>query len=586
MNKARKNELYETPVFEDIREVISYAVVNYPNNIAFKIKEKAINEKTKKEEISYKNITYTQFQEHINSLGTAFINMGLKNKRIAIISKNRYEWVVTYVATLNGTGVSVPLDKGLPEEEIESLLQRSHADCVVFSSEYLEIMKKFKQKQSTEVSTFICMDKIEEEDNFLFLGDVIEKGKKLLAEGNREFIDSKIDNEKLASLVFTSGTTSASKAVMLSHKNIAANITAMRKAEKFFSTDVNMAFLPFHHTFGSTGILVFLNHGCTNVFCDGIRYIQSNLKEYKVSVFVCVPLLLEAMYKKIQKEIEKQGKRKLVKIAVPISNFLLKIGIDIRRKLFKDIIDNLGGSLRFIISGASAIEKRVAKGFNDFGILTVQGYGLTETAPVLCAENAIDIRYGSIGHPLSGIDMKIDNPNEQGIGEIIARGPNVMLGYYENEEATKEALKDGWFHTGDLGKVDKDGYFFVTGRKKNVIVLKNGKNIYPEELETLINKLPYVEESMVFGYPKDDDLVVSVKIVYNKDYIEKNYKGISKEELHKKIWEDIKEINSGLTNYKHMKKLIVTDEPMIKTSTQKVKRHEEIKKILENGEIN
>lgn len=580
MNKARKNELYETPIFENVREVINHAITNYPNNIAFKLKEK------KEEEITYKEITYTEFQENVNSLGTAFINMGLKDKKIAIISKNRYEWVVTYLATLNGTGVAVPLDKGLPEEEIESLLQRSHADCVVFSDEYLEIMKKFKENKSTQVKIFICMDKFEKkEDDFIFIGEVIERGRKLLAEGNREFIDSKIDNEKLASLVFTSGTTASSKAVMLSHKNIAANITAMRKAEKFLSTDVNMAFLPFHHTFGSTGILVFLNHGCTNVFCDGIRYIQNNLKEYKVSVFVCVPLLLEAMYKKIQKEIEKQGKKKIVKIGVAISNFLLKIGIDIRRKLFKDVIDNLGGSLRFIISGASAIDKKVAKGFNNFGILTVQGYGLTETAPVLCAENAIDIRYGSIGHPLSGIDMKIYNPNEKGIGEIIAKGPNVMLGYYENEEATKEVIKDGWFHTGDLGRVDKDGYFFITGRKKNVIVLKNGKNIYPEELETLINRLPYVEESMVFGYPKDDDLVVSVKIVYNKDYIEKNYKGLSKEELHKVIWEDIKEINLGLTNYKHMKKLIITDEPMIKTSTQKVKRHEEIKRILENKEI-
>ena len=591
MKKARMNELYETPVFEDIREVISYAVTNYPNNIAFKIKE-YVNEKTKK--ASYKEITYTQFQNDVNCLGTAFINMGLKDKRIAVISKNRYEWVVTYVATLNGTGITVPLDKGLPEEEIESLLQRSYADCVVFSSEYLEVMNKFKQKKSTQVSTFICMDPIEKNtigkennnqyNDFLYLGEVIEKGAKLLEEGNREFLDAKIDNEKLASLVFTSGTTSASKAVMLSHKNIASNITAMRKAEKMLSTDVNMAFLPFHHTFGSTGILMFLNHGCTNVFCDGIRHIQENLKEYKVSIFVCVPLLIEAMYKKIQKEIEKQGKKKIVKIGVVISNFLLKFGIDIRRKLFKDIIDNLGGSIRFIISGASAIDKKVAKGFNDFGILTVQGYGLTETAPVLCAENAIDIRYGSIGHPLSGIQMKIDNPNEQGIGEIIAKGPNVMLGYYENEEATKEVLKDGWFHTGDLGKVDKDGYFFVTGRKKNVIVLKNGKNIYPEELEILINKLPYVEESMVFGYPKDDDLVVSVKIVYNKEYVDKNYKGISKEDLHQKIWQDIKEINNGLTNYKHMKKLIITDEPMIKTSTQKVKRYEEIKKILENKE--
>lgn len=576
MSKIKNKELYETPVFKNVREVMGNAFTNYPNNIAFKIKER---QDSKKEQVKYKEITYKMFQEDINALGTAFIDMGLKDKRIAVISKNRYEWILTYIATLNGAGVSVPLDKALPEDEIESLLQRSYADCVVFSDEHLEIMKRIQEKKSTKVSKFICMDKVQGED-IIFLGDVIEKGKKLISEGNKEYINAEIDNDKLASLVFTSGTTSASKAVMLSHKNIASNITMMRKTEKMFSTDVNMAFLPFHHTFGSTGILMFLNHGCTNVFCDGIRHIQNNLKEYGVSVFVCVPLLIESMYKKIEKEIEKQGKKKLVKIAVPVSNFLLKFGIDIRRKVFKDIINNLGGKLRFIISGASALDKRVAKGFNDFGILTVQGYGLTEASPVLAAENVACIRYGSIGYPLCGIDMKIDKPNKDGIGEIIAKGPNIMLGYYENEKATKEVLKNGWFHTGDLGKVDKDGFFFVTGRKKNVIVLKNGKNIYPEEIETLVGKLPYVDESMVFGYPKEDDLIVSVKIVYNKEYIEENYKEISKEDLHKKIWEDIKEINSGLVNYMHMKKLIITEEPMIKTSTAKIKRHEELKKIL------
>lgn len=323
--------------------------------------------------------------------------------------------------------------------------------------------------------------------------------------------------------------------------------------------------------------------GATNVFCDGIRHIQTNLKEYKVSVFVCVPLLLEAMYKKIMNELEKQGKTKLIKTVIPISNFLLKFGIDIRRKLFKDIINQLGGNLRFVVSGASGIDKKVAKGFNDFGILTVQGYGLTETAPVLTAENEKCIRYASIGYPLTNVDIRIDNPNEEGIGEIVAKGPNVMLGYYENEEATNEVIeidKNGnrWFHTGDLAYMDKDGYIFIAGRKKNVIVLKNGKNIYPEELELLINNLAYVAESMVFGMPKEDDLVVSVKIVYNKEYKQEN--NLSEEELRDKIWNDVKKINKELPNYQHIKNLIITDEPMIKTTTAKVKRFAEIEKII------
>lgn len=284
------------------------------------------------------------------------------------------------------------------------------------------------------------------------------------------------------------------------------------------------------------------------------------------------------MYKKIWKEIEKQGKAKLIKAVIPITNFLLKLGIDIRRKVFKDIINQLGGHIRFVVSGASAIDKKVAKGFNDFGILTVQGYGLTETSPVLTAENENCIRYGSIGYPLANVEVKIDKPNEEGIGEIIAKGPNIMMGYYENEEATKEVLKNGWFYTGDLGYQDKDGYIFIAGRKKNVLVLKNGKNVYPEELEILVNNLPYVEESMVFGMPKEDDLVVSAKIVYSKEYLEEY--NLSSQEMKEKVWKDIKKINQNLPNYQHIKNIIVTDEPMIKTTTAKVKRFEEMKKIV------
>ena len=449
--KKEKYEIYETKDYKNIREVLDNAFTNYPDNIAFKLK------KTNGKQVSYKEIKYSQFQEEINALGTALINMGLKDKRVAIIGKNRYEWVLSYVAVLNGTGIVVPLDKGLPEEEIITSLQRSYTDCIIFADEFVETMKKIKDEKLTKVTKFICMDPIwenEKAEDFLYLGDLVEEGKKLVSDGNKEFIDAEIDNEKMSVILFTSGTTSKSKAVMLSHKNIASNITAMNKVEKFLSTDVNMAFLPFHHTFGSTAILIFLNHGCMNVFCDGIRHIQTNMKEYKVSIFVCVPLLIEAMYKKIEKEIEKQGKTKLIKFITPISNFLLKLGIDIRRNIFKDIINNLGGGLRAIISGASRLDPRVAKAFNDFGILTIQGYGLTETSPVLAAENENCIKYGSIGFPMPGVTLKIDHPNEQGIGELIAKGPNVMLGYYENEEATKQDLKDGWFYTGDLAKQD------------------------------------------------------------------------------------------------------------------------------------
>jgi len=473
---------------------------------------------------------------------------------------------------MNGVGITVPLDKGLPEEEIQICLERSKADVLVFDKEYLNIISKLKD---SNVKLFVCMDDVEQE-GITTIKTLLDEGKKLSKD--KSYVDAEINAEEMATIIFTSGTTSKSKAVILSHKNIVNNICDIHCAEKILSSDVNLAFLPFHHTFGSTGLLVFLSFGVTNVFCDGLRHIQQNLKEYKVSVFVCVPLLLEAMYKKIMNEVERQGKTKLIKIGTKVSNFLLKFKIDIRRKLFKQILDQLGGNIRFIISGASAIDKNVAKGFNDFGMLTVQGYGLTETAPVLSAENEKAIRYGSCGLPMPSVELKIDNPNEDGIGEIIAKGPNVMLGYYNDEEATAEILKDGWFYTGDLGYIDKDGFLFITGRKKNVIVLKNGKNIYPEELEAKISTLEYVSENMVFGKPKDDDLVISAKIVYNKEYIEEKYPNIKDEELKEMIWKDIKNINQGLTNYKHIKEIIVTSEPMIKTSTAKIKRYEEMKK--------
>ena len=563
-------QLYHADRFSTIRDYINQGIELYPNNIAFIIKN------NKNTPITYTHISYKEFGLQLKYLGTALINLGLEGKRIAIIGKNSYKWALSYVSILCGVGITVPLDKGLPPQEVVSSLQRSKADAVIFEESYYDLMKDLEKDKSTNIQQFICM---QEQEHFTSLSSLLVKGEQLVKEGDTHFENHTIHPDEMASIIFTSGTTSISKAVMLSNTNIASNIHNIQCAENIKSDDVNLAFLPFHHTFGSTALLLFLSKGVTNVFCDGLRHIQSNLKEYHVSIFVCVPLLLEAMNKKILAEIEKQGKAKLIKFAKALSHFLLLFHIDVRRKLFKQILDSLGGNLRFVISGASAIDKNVAKNFNDFGILTVQGYGLTETSPVLCAENEKCIKYGSVGIPMLNVDIKIDSPNEEGIGEVVAKGPNVMLGYYEMPEETKKVLKDGWFCTGDLGYLDKDGFLFITGRKKNVIVLKNGKNVYPEELELLINALPYVAESMVFGMPKDDDLVVSVKIVYNKEYVQDKYPNLSQDELKELIWKDIKEINNTLANYKHIKNLIITDEPMIKTTTQKIKRFEEEKKI-------
>ncbi len=569
-----KNMLYAAKEFNNIKEIIYNSAEKFSNQIAFVIKHQA-NKK-----ITYENITYKKLLEDINSFGTALYKMGLNGKRIAIIGKNRYEWVISHLANLLGGIVSVPLDKDLQYEELENSIIRSKADCIIFDEKLTDKIEKIREENNTNLTSYICMSKIE---GFESVEELIKQGKDSIEKGNTEYIDAKIDENIMNILLFTSGTTSKSKAVMLSQRNIASNIYAMQCVEDIRSTDTNIAFLPFHHIFGSTCLIMMLACGVKTVFPDGLRYIKQNLKEYKVTLFVGVPVLVEAIYKTIMKEIQKQGKAKIIEVAMKISNILLKLHIDIRRKLFKPIIDALGGELRFMISGGAPADPKISKGFNDLGIKTVQGYGLSETSPVIAAENDKALKNGSVGIPMVNDKIEIVNEDENGIGEIRVKGPNVMLGYYEMPELTNEVLKDGWFYTGDLGCFDKDGYLFITGRNKNMIVLRNGKKVFPEELEILVNRLELVEESMVFGMPsKEDetDVKVSVKIVYNKEVVREKYKGKSEEELYQIIWEQIKELNKSFPRYKHIQKMLLTDEELIKTTTKKIKRQEEMKKIL------
>ena len=563
--------------FKDIKELIYNSAKIYANNIAFIVKHQEGKNKT------YENITYKMLLGHINALGTKLYNMGLKNKRIAILGRNRYEWALGHLTTLLGGIVSIPLDKDLQIDELENSLIRSKADAIYFDEKYIEKIEEIKSRNTTNVKKYICMSKMAGYDDIYSLK---EEGQKLLEEGNKEYISAKIDENAMNILLFTSGTTSKSKAVMLSQKNIASNIYAMQRVEDIRSTDSNLAFLPMHHIFGSTCLIMMLACGVRTSFPDGLRYVAQNLKEYEVSVFVGVPLLVEAIYNKVVKEIDKQGKTKLIKNAIRISNFLLKFHIDIRRKLFKQIIDQLGGKMRFVISGGAPLDPKIQKGFIDLGIDMVQGYGLTETSPVIAAENMYKSKTGSIGIPMENVTIEIVNKDDNGIGELRAKGPNVMLGYYENEEETKNVLKDGWFYTGDLGYIDKDGFIFITGRQKNMIVLKNGKKIFPEEIETLVNRIDLVEECMVFGMPDEkdkNDVKLSVKVVYNKDEVKQKYGDISFEEIRDIIWDRIKnEVNTTVPRYKHIMNMILTDKELIKTTTKKVKRNEELKEILKH----
>ena len=565
----------EVQEFKDIKGIIYNSAKKYANNIAFIIKHQNNKKST------YENITYKTLLEQINNLGTKLFNMGYKNKRIAIIGRNRYEWALSHLTNLLGGIISIPLDKDLEVEELESSLIRSKADAFIFDEKYIEKIEKIKQRDNTEIKEYICMSKIE---GYKDIKALTEEGRKLLEEGNKEYISAEIEENKMNILLFTSGTTSKSKAVMLSQKNIASNVYAMQKVEGIYETDSNLAFLPFHHIFGSTCMIMMLACGVRTSFPDGLRYVAQNLKEYEVSVFVGVPLLVEAIYNKVLKEIERQGKTKIIKIAINISNLLLKFHIDIRRKLFKQIIDNLGGKMRFVISGGAPLDPQVEKGFIDFGIHVAQGYGLTETAPVIAAENDFVTKIGSIGVPLENVTVEIINKDENGIGEIRVKGPNVMLGYYENEEETNKVLKDGWFYTGDLGYIDKEGCIFITGREKNMIVLKNGKKIFPEEIETLVNRIDLIEECMVFGMPDEIDKIdikLSVKVVYNKDIVKEKHGDITEDEIKSIIWNRIKnEVNTTVPRYKHIMNMICTDKELIKTTTKKVKRNEEMKLLL------
>lgn len=568
------NNLYHAQEFNNIKEIIYNSVEQYSKNIAFVIKH------TENKKVEYENITYKQLLEDINKLGTAVYSLGFKRKRIAVIGRNSYEWAITHLSNLLGGNVSVPLDKDLQYDELENSLIRSKADMIFFDKKYEEKISQIKEKNNTSLKEYVCF---EEAEGFKNISELLKIGNEEINSGKTDFINAKIDENKMAILLFTSGTTSKSKAVMLSQKNIASNVYAMQCVEAIYSTDTNIAFLPFHHIFGSTCMVVMLAYGVRTVFPDGLRYIKKNLNEYGVSVFVGVPVLVEAIYKTIMKEVKKQGKTKLVNIATKISNFLLKLHIDLRRILFKSIINELGGKLRFVISGGAPADSKIAKGFNDLGIEVVQGYGLTETSPVIAAENKKCMKAGTVGIPMLNVKLEIENPDENGIGEIRVKGPNVMLGYYENEEATKEVLKDGWFYTGDLGYLDKNGCLAITGRSKNLIVLKNGKKVFPEELETLVNRLELVEECMVYGMPDEkdkNDVKLSIKVVYNKEIVKEKYSDKTEEELSKIIWNEIKEINKTLPRYKYIKGMILTDEELIKTTTKKVKRQEEMKKIM------
>ncbi len=559
--------------FTDLKDMLKQTGEVYGNRPAYIFKDNG----------SMKTISHKEFRDEINALGTVLINMGLKDKRIAVISENRYEWELSYLAIAAGVGVVVPLDKALPDNELESLILRSQVEAIFYSSKYDTIMNTLREKKNTNLKYFISMD-LQENTNGIYSQKALqEKGKKLLEEGNKQYLDAKIDADKMGIMLFTSGTTAMSKAVMLSHKNLVTNVMDIIQRFDLTEEDRFLSFLPLHHVFECTvGFLYPVSIGGSIAFCEGVKHMADNIKEFDITAMISVPAVFDIIYRKVMKTIEKKGKMATLEKGKKISNVLLKVKIDLRKQLFKEVHESLGPKLKLVVTGGAALDPETEKGFNDLGFDVEQGYGLTETAPVIAAETPKCRRLGSIGKKFPSVEVKIDDPDEEGIGELMAKGPSIMLGYYENEEATKSALEpDGWFHTGDLARIDKDGFIYIAGRKKSVIVLNNGKNVFPEEIETLLNKVEGIKETFVYEKKEDDgDVKVCVEIVYDKEMIKDLYHIEDEEKIKEFLWKKVKEVNKLMPKYKYVREMIVTEEPLIKTTTLKIKRHEELKKVL------
>ena len=553
--------LYKYIEITDLKDMLKKSGEKYGEKIAYKIRQ----------ENGYKEITHNEVRKMVDGLGTKLIDMGLKDKRIAVIGENRYEWEIAYLSIVCGTGTVVPLDKSLPENELESLIERSKAEAIICSQKYVEILKKTKLKY------IISMDLENDKDGIISQKRLISEGIQLVKSGDTSFINAKIDNEKMSIMLFTSGTTSISKAVALSHKNICSNLMDISSILDVNSSDVFLSFLPLHHVFECTvGFLFSLYVGAETVFCDGIRHIPENLAEYKVSVMASVPAIYERLFKIIKKHLEKQGK---VEQILKDEEKYKDSSMEKKKEVFKEIHNLLGGNMKLFISGAASLEPSIEEKFRRLGFNMVQGYGLTETSPVVAIGNKKYHKTGSIGKCVPSDEVKLLDINKDGIGELAVKGPNVMLEYYENKEATEKVLKDGWFQTGDLARIDEDGYIFICGRKKSVIVLKNGKNIFPEEMETLINKEDGVEESFIFGKPisKDpNDIKIFVKIVYNKE----SFEGKTENEINEYFNEKIKSINKTMPHYKAIRGIIISDKPLIKTTTNKIKREKNLEQIM------
>ena len=577
--KKKKTKNYDGTSFETVKEIFINSSKEYADR-TFLLEK--FNPKG-----DWTTITYNQFKNEVIGLGTALTRkLNLKDTRIVIIGENTHHWYVSYMTMLCGAGIAVPVDKELLENVIESVIKRARASAVIFSTKKADVIKKVSENLP-DVKYFIQMNSDQEiEGRFVGLDYLIEEGKALVNGGDNSFMSIEINPDEFKVLIFTSGTTSNAKGVMLCNRNLAQNVNAATAYVKLTPDDRLMSILPLHHTYESSiGFLLPFGIGASISVCQGLKHIVSDLQETKPTALLTVPLLVESLYRKINANIKKSKKDGLVNSMIHVTNALKVVGVDIKRKVFNEIYENLGGRLRIIVSAAAPIDAKIGKWVEDIGILFLQGYGLTETAPIAALTPDFETKVGSAGKAVVGAKLRIDHPNENGEGEVLICSKTLMLGYYEDEEATKEAIfeenGERWFHSGDIGYMDNDGFLYITGRSKNVIVTQNGKNIYPEEIELMLSKHPEIKECMVYGkeVEGEKELIITAKVIPNYEVIEEKYgKDLNDEEVYKIIWDKVKEVNKELTSYKAIKKLEIKHDDFVKTTTMKIKRFEEIKK--------
>ena len=558
MNKQKDYPLNEVQKFSSIKEMLEIAVKEVPNKVAFKYKvDKEV-----------RDVTYSEFQNDTLCLGEALTDLNVENKHIAVIGENSYNWVTVYLTVLKSSGVIVPIDKELPFHDIMNVLISSDSEVMFYAEKYEKDLMENQDKLSN-IKYFVGFSRNEDDGKFLSYNLLKEKGKKLLESGSQKYTKIKSDESKLKMLVYTSGTTGMAKGVMLSEHNLVNSVYHGLRVSTVYERCLSV--LPYHHTYEAvSGLLVSLHHHSTICINENLKTVQKNLQLYKPDYVYLVPAFVEVFYKKIWSNAKQNGKDKALKILIKISNFLRKFGIDLRRKLFKSVLDAFGGNLIKIVCGGAPIRAELGQFFDDIGINLINGYGITECSPLVSANRDYFNDPATVGSILPCCQVKIENKDEDGNGEILVKGDVVMMGYYKNPELTKEVLKDGWFNTGDYGKINEKGQLMITGRKKNLIVLDNGKNVFPEELEGYIMSIPYVLEVIVRGIKNDEGIEtgLSAEVVLNEESV----KEMEIENPEERLRKDITEVTKELPMYKRVSKVILRATPFEKTTSTKIKR--------------